>query len=80
MKSKRKRTNKTMFRRTQKLAESSYKLGYATGAQEMAKRSADIMQKYLDEQAELRYVGDVLGYIGMAVWLEKVILSQETIV
>ena len=69
-------SRKTQNRRLQLLSESAYKLGYATGAKEMASRSAQIMQQHLDEQAMLRYVGDLFGYIGMAVAVEANVLAN----
>jgi hypothetical protein len=57
--------------RTNKLVESSYKVGFAAGAKDMASRSMQIMQEHLNERAVLEWLGDLLGYIGLAVSLSN---------
>lgn len=69
----RKRSKKTEARRATRLAESAYKLGVTAGAKEMAARSVRIMQEHLDDMTTARYLGDLFGYIGLAVWLKGVV-------
>lgn len=53
--------------RNSKLVESAYKIGYSTGAREMAIRSTAIMEDYMLAE----YVGDLFGFIGLAVHLRR---------
>lgn len=73
----RKRSNKTEARRRKLLIESASKFGYITGAKEMQAKAAEVFQEYVTEREQMRYVGDVLGFIGMAVWLGNHLASDN---
>lgn len=73
----RKVSRKTEARRRKLLIESSAKFGYITGAQEMQKKAAEAMDAYFASQAEARYVGDILAWIGAAVWLDATVFDMS---